>query len=364
MIVKEGDIELYIPNMHLTRSADVFYNPDMEFSRTLTIELLKHVFNRKKICVCDAFSASGVRGIRILKEIDNVDFVLFVDKNPKAVKLIRKNIEKNDIDTNKYYIINDDVRKIFFEYPSTFDYVDIDPFGSPANFFDNLFLSLKKHAFIGITATDTASISGCKPHKCFKMYSIKACKTVFFKEMGIRNLITFSNLRSFKFDYCCKPICFDFAHYFRVFLKTSHSGSSIRRFIRNISYILYCNNCGNISTIVKEKCEICNKKMHILFPVWLDTIMDKDLLHSICKSTQNVEIIMYIKKLLNELDIPFYFDTHFIARFIKRNTPKLFDIIKSLQDLGFHAGKTIFSPVSIKTNSPAKELYRIVTSFP
>ena len=59
-------------------------------------------FDEEGISVLEALAATGLRSVRYLKEIDHIKKLAANDWDPKAVELIRKNMEFNDIDESKY----------------------------------------------------------------------------------------------------------------------------------------------------------------------------------------------------------------------------------------------------------------------
>ena len=54
------------------------------------------------VSILEALAATGLRSVRYLKEIDNIKELVANDWDPKAVELIKKNMEFNGIDENKY----------------------------------------------------------------------------------------------------------------------------------------------------------------------------------------------------------------------------------------------------------------------
>ena len=51
-----------------------------------------------------------------------------------------------------------------------FDYIDIDPFGSPVGFVDSAMRSIKNGGVVACTATDTAALCGVYPRVCQRRY--------------------------------------------------------------------------------------------------------------------------------------------------------------------------------------------------
>jgi len=89
--IKEGSVKFFVP---VGRKYDtpIFYNDEAELTRDISICALQVFIDNsdKKINVCDALSASGVRGLRYATEIRGIGKVFLNDNSPIAVKLIKK----------------------------------------------------------------------------------------------------------------------------------------------------------------------------------------------------------------------------------------------------------------------------------
>jgi tRNA (guanine26-N2/guanine27-N2)-dimethyltransferase len=82
-----------------TRGA-VFYNPVQEFNRDISITVIREynkIINEErvakskeptKIKILEALAATGLRSVRYLKEIDNIEKLVANDLDPKAVELM------------------------------------------------------------------------------------------------------------------------------------------------------------------------------------------------------------------------------------------------------------------------------------
>ena len=68
--------------------------------------------------------------------------------------------------------INNDLRcQLAQEY---YDYVDLDPFGTPVEFIPAALQALKRNGILAITATDTAPLAGTQAKKCVRRYGADA----------------------------------------------------------------------------------------------------------------------------------------------------------------------------------------------
>ena len=125
----------------------VFYNPSMKFSRDLNVEFAKKL-NFKGLFL-DGMSASGIRGIRLALECNfNVEFC---DTSKLAVDTIKDNLKLNNLDSK---VFHDDVQNLVKE--RRYDWIDIDPFGTPAPYFEAIIENVEDDGILGIAATDTA----------------------------------------------------------------------------------------------------------------------------------------------------------------------------------------------------------------
>ena len=111
----------------------VFFNPGMEFNRDVSIMVLGGLLatrwgDRRPVLV-DLLAATGVRGLRFARELPGVSRVVINEGNPEAVAVIRKGVELNALG-DLVEVTNMDARHLVAG--RAFDYLDIDPYGSPA----------------------------------------------------------------------------------------------------------------------------------------------------------------------------------------------------------------------------------------
>jgi len=90
------------------------------------------------VTIVDALSASGLRTIRYLKELEGVKTVVANDILPAAHKLMKDNFELNQLDPNTYQLSLQDANILLRDSAKTggFDIIDLDPYGSVVPFLD------------------------------------------------------------------------------------------------------------------------------------------------------------------------------------------------------------------------------------
>ena len=92
----------------------VFYNPVQEFNRDFSILAIREFAKLRQeeqtaknknfdgISLLEALSATGLRSVRYMKEIDNLKNVVANDIDPTATELMKKNFYFNGISEDKY----------------------------------------------------------------------------------------------------------------------------------------------------------------------------------------------------------------------------------------------------------------------
>ena len=171
--IKEGKAEC----LFLKTSNQVFYNPIQEFNRDLSIAVL-NTYNshsnktNKNLRILEALAASGIRSMRYALEVRNCTEIIANDFDKKAVELIDLNATQNKVN----YIVKsnfDDATVLMnnsFSRKEFFDCIDLDPYGSPANFLDSAVRTVKNGGMLLVTATDAGVLCGNGADTCYTKY--------------------------------------------------------------------------------------------------------------------------------------------------------------------------------------------------
>jgi tRNA (guanine26-N2/guanine27-N2)-dimethyltransferase len=365
MLITEGLTKLEIPKNYLKKKH--FFNPKVELSRDLTILFLR-TLNSKNWMVCDVLAGTGARGIRIAKECP-VKKVWLNDIREDNVPFMKKNTKLNSL-TRKVKITNQDANLLLSSQIRNFNYIDIDPWGSPCYYFDSAARAVKRKGFIGFSATDTAALSGTSPVTCLRRYGIESLKTDFFKELGVRILITNAALSFSKWSFSFKPLLsFTSQHYFRVFAEVKKGRNIASKCVKdNLGYVSYCQKClwREVGKVPVVKCKFCGSESEIIGKVWVGKIEDIEFIDDLEKELIQVNWLKTGKKirrllfLLKNEYLPFYYDVHKLCQKNMLKIPKFTVLEDKLKDRGCKADRTHFSDKGIKTDAPLKVLINAV----
>ncbi len=368
-IIKEGKagINVYTAEK-ISKELPVFYNPVMKLNRDISVLLLNSI-EKKNMQIALPLAATGIRGIRFLLELKKtkIKTVSFNDNSTEAVKLIKSNLKLNKIKSgNKVKVFNLDANE-FLLNSKGFDYIDIDPFGSPNFLLDSAVKRLARDGILAVTATDTSALCGSYKNACLRKYSSRALRNEFCHETGLRILISKVQLVGAQYDKALIPIfsC-SREHYFRVFFECIKGKNKVNELIKNKGYMLYCSSCLFRKTTKdifnSGKCPVCNSKLDYAGPLWLGQLWDKKLvakMNQYAGKSNNKELIKLMQIISNESKISSasFYDVAKVVKHNKlKNVPKKHLLISKIKKAGFKAAETHVRPNSIRSNITLKEL--------
>lgn len=349
-ITIEGLIKLKIPKAErISKAMGVFYNPGMSINRDISILLLNSI-NKNNLQISDPLAASGVRSIRFLRELDKgkIKKIYINDHNEDAVKLIKENLRLNKIKykKNRIAITNQDAN-LFLLNSAGFDYIDIDPFGSPNPFLDSSCKRIARSGILAVTATDTSALCGTFPKACLRKYWALPRKDAVMHETGLRILIRKVQLVAAQYDKALTPIfSYSREHYMRVFFRGEKGKNKVDEILKKHGA---SNNAG---------------------PMWLGSLWDKSLCSKMYNNAlrnkifdNDAELIKFLKTIKEESKINAvgFYDLHDICERSKiRYLPKK-EIIKSrARKAGYQVSDTHFKGEGIRSNMPHSKLVKII----
>ncbi len=344
--VVEGKVSVVVGEAR--RRSVVFYNELAASQRDINVALL-NALDVSRLRVADALGGSGVRSARFLAELprSKIKQVHINDANPSAVKLIRRNLKKY----GKHKVYNQDA-SLFLHSTGPYDYIDIDPFGSPAPYLDSACKMLTKKGVLALTATDTAALSGTSIAACMRKYWSRSLKNEFMHETGLRILVRKAQLVAAQYDKMLVPVyCHSYAHYMRVYLQFVSKAKDV---FKEHRFVHYCFRC--LDRFVEwhnspKKC--CGAPMSVAGPLWTGSLWDSKL-------AQKLAFDKFTNIIAEESKIPSvgFFDIHRVAKKHKRVVPKTQLLLDRLGENGFKAVVSHFSATGVRTDATLSALLK------
>ena len=387
-IVREGDTSVVVPKLeafveepweYAPSKAPVFYNPVMELNRDLAVLALQAYQKMvdRRISVCEPLSGCGIRGIRLAIEVKGVSRIVLNDINEEAARLARFNARRNNLG-NRVSVMNEDANLLLSCYAGPrrrFDYIDIDPFGSPVPYIDSAIRALRNEGLLALTATDLAPLCGVHPRACVRKYGGRPLRTEYCHELAVRLLAGCLAMMAAKHDVGIRVVfSHSTNHYIRVYAVAHYGAKRADESVQKMGYILHCFTClhreksGGIFSSLEEECPECGSRISAAGPLWLGKIFHEEFCALMKRelkerNLKNQKIILKLLSLSkDEAEAPpTYYVTDKICDKLSLPIPPLIEVINELRKAGFQATPTHFSSRGIRTDAPAKVVKEIIT---
>lgn len=346
--VEESALITIAADKKISSKLPVFYNPLMKFNRDMSVLLLNSIDNTNmKIAL--PLAGTGVRGIRFLKELKpgKIQHLLMNDGNSTATTIIKKNLRQNKLSIRgKIPVsIHNESANVLLLQQRGFDYIDIDPFGSPNPFLDSAIKALHCHgSILAVTATDTSALAGTYPDVCQRKYWAIPLNTGEMHEIGLRILVRKVQLIAMQYQKTAQPIfCYSRDHYYRIFFVTDHG---------------------------KKKChEIV--KLHGMYkgagPLWLGKLWDITVVQTMLKENKITPLVSheFLAMISSEasVNVVGFFDIHELCKREKLAIPRYALLIAVLEKRGYAVSRVHCNEYGIKTNCLEKDLVAIIRKF-
>ena len=385
--VEEGKAKVAVPKLelslaesleHVPSKAPVFYNPRMELNRDLTVLVLQ-VYQRivnREITVCEPLSGCGIRGIRFAKEVKGLEKVMINDINPEAAKLAKYNIEENRT-SRRVKVFNEDANFFLSQFAAPrkrFDYIDLDPFGSPVIYLDSAIRALRNGGLLALTATDMAPLCGVHPKACVRKYGGKPLRTEYCHELALRLLIGCAVMTAAKHDVGLQAVFSYGAHnYVRTYVLLRHGAKEADKSVEAMGYVQHCFGCFHrhftygITSYLDKTCPECGSKLNSAGPLWLGPLWNKQFCGKLRNEAKTgdlrlkQQILRLLFLTLGESDAPkTYFVVDKLCDKWGLTIPSFLKVVDELRKKGYEAVPTHFSPKALRTNTPASIMREVL----
>ena len=371
--IVEGKTKLLVPKKSITDKVPpkkpAFFNPKAKLNRDFSIiayAAFLSKFEGPKIFL-ESMSGVGARGLRATNELE-LEKTVINDLNPTALKMAEYSSKLNRLENVEF--TEKEVCRFLSNYSKKGErgsIVDIDPFGSPAAFFDCGIRATMHGGILSTAATDLQVLNGLFQDACKRKYGGIPVRAEYGNEIAIRLILGCIRSVAARLGVEVTPMFVESEmHYYRTYVKVRNRPDQQE----NLGYIIHCKNCGHRETSLEQKqeCKLCKSKASIAGPLWIGKIFDKEFIQDMIKENSKLETDKKCEKILckslQETDMPgTYFTIDEIASIMKSSPPKLEKAISSLQENNFSASVTVFNPTGFKTNANVNEVIRIFESI-
>jgi tRNA (guanine26-N2/guanine27-N2)-dimethyltransferase len=352
----------------ITRDMPVFYNPVMKLNRDMTLAMLLTMKNDVRIAL--PMEASGLRAARILHELVapghlNPALIAVNDLSEHAIDFAKRNIAHNigSFDSSRVEVTRMDASE-FLLRGGGFEYIDIDPFGTPNPFIDAAVRRVSRSGIIAVTATDTAALSGTYPSATAKKYWAAGSRTWVMHEVGLRILIRKVQLIAAQYDKALVPVLsLATDHYYRVFFEHLRSDAAVKDVLAKHRFLIVDQK----SLLLRvSRTNDAPEGAHAAGPLWTGPLHDVERVRSMraALSKLDAETAAQLDKLLAivedecKIDSVGFIDLHELASCMGGQALRT-DVV--LEKLGNHACRTHINGHSVKTDLDMDEFRKRIS---
>jgi tRNA (guanine26-N2/guanine27-N2)-dimethyltransferase len=283
-------------------------------------------------------AATGVRGLRLLREAPGVRSFLFTEASPRSFDVLRQNVA----DEPRATASNADGRAVPPGGP--FDYVDVDPYGSPLPFLAGAIAATTAGGLLGVTATDMTVLAGAQPSACRRRYGAEPVRGRLGPEGGLRILLMVLARQARAAGRSVRP------------LLGYVGGHHVRAYVEVGEEVTDSDPVGRIDPAEWRGPPLPGSGP--FGPFWLGPIIDRTVasrLRPPGTAEHPAEVGRLVELLREDAEVPapFYYEANALASSLGlASPPSLGDLLSTLRDGGYRAGRTHVRPEGLRTDAP------------
>jgi tRNA (guanine26-N2/guanine27-N2)-dimethyltransferase len=254
-----------------------------------------------------------------------------------------------------------------------FSYVDIDPFGTPVPFIQSGIRSVLNNGYMGVTATDTAALTGSIPRVARRRYGVDVRMTHAYQEMACRTLMGHIARTAAAFERGVEPVLFYSSdHFVRGYVKLSKGAKKADASLGNVGWIKV-SMPSPPDEVFTSFDGVDMKDGAIMGPIWTGDLEDPQILNGILEMLEDEERWGYlpsyfatrkmVERALSESGLPILgYDVNELSSSLKVSPPSMETIFENLGHLGRRVSRSRFSPTIFKTDAELDEIRPIFIS--
>jgi len=283
-------------------------------------------------------AATGVRGLRLVRETGAFGHFLLTETNPEAFCVLARNSASFPAAVARA----DDGRQAPAESP--FDYVDVDPFGSPIPFVPAAVESVRPGGVLAVTATDMMVLAGAQPAAALRRYGARPVRGRLGPEGGLRILLAYLARSARARDRSIRPLLsYVRDHHVRCYLEVGGKDRSE-------------DPVGTIDPARWEGPRVGEGGPY--GPLWLGPLFDQRLVSRLevpATAARPDEVRRFLARLREEVSVdqPFYYEPNVMASELGLPFPPSWAGLRdALAARGYRAGRTHARPEGFRTDAP------------
>ncbi len=360
------------------RADEVFYNPAMALGRDIAVCLVRSYFGngRERRRGVDATAGSGIRGLRLARETGLR--MVINDANPVAVDLIRRNLARYPELADRIEVTQERAQRLL--HRGVFDYIDIDPYGTPAPFLDAAAQAVRDRGLLAITATDTAVLCGAMPAPAFRRYGGRPLRCTPMHEVALRLLVAWAVRGAAVHEVAATPVfCHATDHYFRAYFAVRRGSDRSTGLLGHLRFLYWDREAGHGTLSTDPPADLLSPdrrhpgrrdraeaggRAEWAGPIWGGPLWDKDVLARLAVDpplAHGAELGRLLEVIRGEAALPpLFYDYHVRCRRLRASPAPMAALFAGLRERGFLAARTHFSPLGFRSDAPPAAVDEVI----
>jgi tRNA (guanine26-N2/guanine27-N2)-dimethyltransferase len=370
---EEGKIEFKIASSESIYDAPAFFNPVMVLNRDLAILFAKLYADKyHPIRIFEPLAGIGIRAFRLALEIpDQVLEVVISDYNEITSAIASYNRYHLAI-SDKVLQFKREARSLAMDLAERqlrYNFVDLDPFGSPAPFIDFIWPVLQINALVAVTATDMTALCGVYPDSCLRKYGGYPQNNFHTHETASRLLIGLVARSAARHEVGITPILtVSFDHYTKVFFTTHRSRGAANESSKQIGYSYTCQNCMSIkyTPINHNERVSCCGELDQAGPLWIGELFDSEWATYALDNLDDLGLTSHkrIKRSLEEArdseGLMGYWTMDSLCKHMGTSQPSFAGFFEALSVEGYRVVRSWFTKQAFRTDAPLEVIQHII----
>ena len=370
--ITEGHTRLVVPKASIKSPAPpttpVFFNPAASTNRDVSVAVVQA---SSGLTFCDSMTGVGGRGVRVANEVARKMHVTMIDMNSQSLRLAKRNAKLNGV-SGKSEFVHSEANSFFYPAQARedrFDFIDLDPFGTPAPYIQPMLTAVADTGIASITATDTAVLCGIHPDVARRRYGSTPLNNEFNHETAIRVLVNAVRRQGAAIDLGIQPVAVHSTrHYVRVFVRVLVGATKADKAAEGEGYVIVCQKCDerSASRMPLLVCPRCGSKAKCAGPLWTGSLTEPALVKTAATTAERFGFRTAAKILASLANVdhfpPWGYSLERICSTLGIPTVPVQGVAGFLRDSGFRCGPQPFELLGVKTDADHADVVRAVKS--
>ncbi len=354
-----------------------------------------------RLRVLEGLAATGLRAIRYANEVEAVASVDANDLDAGAVAAIARNVALNGgAAADKVRPTRSDARVKMLTSPSSYEVVDLDPYGAPCDLLDSAVRAVVDGGLLAVTATDLAVLCGGAGEAGWAKYGSYPLHRPYGHEQAIRILLAAISTAAARAKRVIEPVLavsIDF--YVRVFVRARDAPARVQTLPQRMAYVWQSAGLdafwlqpvgravdkgrrGGVRHLAGQGpavagsdgvpsavCPETGAALMLGGPIWGDALHDggwvRDLLAELGTNASAYPAGARVRALLTTVaeelpDAPLYYSLHALAKTVSAAPPPADTFRSALVNAGFRVSSTHANPLGVKTDAPPHAVWDVM----